>query len=88
VAALLVGSGLVTALPLFLFAYAARLLPYSTVGVLQFIGPSLQLACGVLLFHERFDGARAVGFVLIWLALAIYATDGLLRSRAASAARA
>jgi chloramphenicol-sensitive protein RarD len=88
VAALLVGSGLVTAVPLFLFAYAARLLPYSTVGVLQYIGPSLQLACGVWLFHERFDGARAVGFVLIWLALAIYATDGLLRSRAANAARA
>jgi chloramphenicol-sensitive protein RarD len=88
VALLLVGSGLVTAVPLFLFAYAARLLPYSTVGVQQYIGPSLQLACGVLLFHERFDGARAVGFVLIWLALAIYATDGLLRSRAANAARA
>jgi chloramphenicol-sensitive protein RarD len=88
VAALLVGSGLVTAVPLFLFAYAARLLPYSTVGVLQYIGPSLQLACGVLLFHERFDGARAVGFVLIWLALAIYAADGVLRSRTAHAARA
>jgi chloramphenicol-sensitive protein RarD len=88
VAALLVGSGLVTAVPLFLFAYAARLLPYSTVGVLQYIGPSLQLACGVLLFHERFDGARAVGFVLIWVALAIYATDGVLRSRAARAAHA
>jgi chloramphenicol-sensitive protein RarD len=88
VAALLVGSGLVTAVPLFLFAYAARLLPYSTVGVLQYIGPSLQLACGVWLFHERFDGARAAGFVLIWVALAIYATDGVLRSRAAQAARA
>jgi chloramphenicol-sensitive protein RarD len=88
VAALLVGSGLVTAVPLFLFAYAARLLPYSTVGVLQYIGPSLQLACGVWLFHERFDVARAAGFVLIWVALAIYATDGVLRSRAAQAARA
>ncbi len=88
VAALLVGSGLVTAVPLFLFAYAARLLPYSTVGVLQYIGPSLQLACGVWLFHERFDGARAAGFVLIWVALAIYAADGVLRSRAAQAARA
>jgi chloramphenicol-sensitive protein RarD len=88
VAALLVGSGVVTAVPLFLFAYAARLLPYSTVGVLQYIGPSLQLACGVWLFHERFDGARAVGFALIWLALAIYAVDGVLRSRAAQTAQA
>jgi chloramphenicol-sensitive protein RarD len=88
IAALLVGSGLVTAVPLFLFAYAARLLPYSTVGVLQYIGPSLQLACGVLVFQERFDGARALGFVLIWLALLIYAADGVIRSRAATAAPA
>jgi chloramphenicol-sensitive protein RarD len=81
-ATLLVGSGIVTAVPLFLFAYAARLLPYSTVGILQYIGPSGQLLCGVLVFHERFDGARAFGFVLIWLALAIYALDGLWRARA------
>ncbi len=80
--ALLIGMGLVSALPLFLFAFAARRLPYSTVGILQYIGPSLQLACGVLVFHERFDGARAVAFMLIWLALAIYAADGVWRSRA------
>ncbi len=82
VSALLIGMGLVSALPLFLFAFAARRLPYSTVGILQYIGPSLQLACGVLVFHERFDGARAVAFMLIWLALAIYAADGVWRSRA------
>jgi chloramphenicol-sensitive protein RarD len=82
VSALLMGMGLVSALPLFLFAFAARRLPYSTVGILQYIGPSLQLACGVLVFHERFDGARAVAFMLIWLALAIYAADGVWRSRA------
>ncbi len=85
---LLVGSGLVTAVPLFLFAYAARLLPYSTVGVLQYIGPSLQLLCGVLVFHERFDGARAAGFVLIWIALLIYAVDGVVRARLATPALA
>ncbi|HEY7996678.1 MAG TPA: hypothetical protein VIE14_07400, partial [Steroidobacteraceae bacterium] len=82
VSALLIGMGLVSALPLFLFAFAARRLPYSTVGILQYIGPSLQLACGVLVFHERFDGARAVAFMLIWLALGIYAVDGMWRSRA------
>jgi chloramphenicol-sensitive protein RarD len=85
---LLIGSGLVTAVPLFLFAYAARRLPYSTVGVLQYIGPSLQLVCGVWFFGERFDAARAAGFVLIWLALVVYALDGVLRARAANAARA
>jgi len=83
VTALLIGSGLVTAVPLFLFAYSARLLPYSTVGVLQYIGPTLQLLCGVLIFHERFGGARAAGFVVIWAALAIYAVDGIWRARLA-----
>jgi len=86
VAALLLGSGLVTAIPLFLFAYGARLLPYSTVGVLQYIAPSLQLLCGVVLYHESFGPARAAGFALIWAALLIYAVDGLWRAR--SAARA
>jgi chloramphenicol-sensitive protein RarD len=78
---LLVASGLVTALPLFLFAYGARRLPYSTVGVLQYIAPTLQLACGVLIFHEPFGRTRALGFALIWGALLIYAIDGLLRAR-------
>jgi chloramphenicol-sensitive protein RarD len=84
VAALLLGSGLVTAIPLFLFAYGARLLPYSTVGVLQYIAPSLQLLCGVVLYHESFGPARAAGFALIWAALLIYAVDGLWRARSAA----
>ena len=89
VAALLVASGLITAIPLFLFAYGARALPYSTVGVLQYIAPTLQLVCGVVLFGEGFDGALAAGFVLIWVALLIYAVDGLWRAHsAARAARA
>ena len=85
VALLLVGSGLATAVPLFLFAYGARALPYSTVGILQYIAPSLQLMCGVLLYHEHFGPATALGFALIWVALLIYAVDGLWRSRAVSA---
>jgi chloramphenicol-sensitive protein RarD len=86
IAALLVGSGVVTAVPLFLFAYGARALPYSTVGVLQYIGPSLQLLCGVLFFGERFDAPLALGFAMIWMALLIYAADGVWRARAARAA--
>jgi chloramphenicol-sensitive protein RarD len=84
VALLLAGCGLVTAVPLFLFAYSARLLPYSTVGVLQYIGPSLQLLCGVLILNESFAPKRALGFALIWLALLIYAVDGVWRARAAA----
>lgn len=79
--ALLVGSGLATALPLALFAYGARLIPYSTLGILQYIGPTLQFLIGVLVFGEPFPRARAIGFVLIWTALAVYAADGLWRSR-------
>jgi chloramphenicol-sensitive protein RarD len=81
IAALLLGSGPVTAIALFLFAYGARRLPYSTVGVLQYIAPTLQLACGVFVFHEHFGRVRAVGFALIWAALLIYAGEGLWLSR-------
>jgi chloramphenicol-sensitive protein RarD len=79
--ALLVGSGLVTALPLALFAYGARLIPYSTIGIVQYIGPTLQFLIGVFVFHEAFTAERAVGFVMIWAALAIYAADGAYRTR-------
>lgn len=82
--ALLVGSGIVTAVPLWLFAYGARLVPYSTVGVLQYIGPTIQFVIGVFVFRERFDAARAVGFGFIWAALALYAADGLRRRRLAT----
>ncbi|HEV2229220.1 MAG TPA: EamA family transporter RarD [Steroidobacteraceae bacterium] len=81
ITALLIGSGIFTAVPLFLFAYGARRLPYSTVGVLQYIGPSLQLLCGVLFYHESFEPARAAGFALLWAALILYAADGLWRAR-------
>jgi chloramphenicol-sensitive protein RarD len=88
---LLVGCGPMTAVPLFLFAFGARLIPYSTIGLLMYIAPSLQLLCGIFLYHEPFAGARAFGFVLIWLALVIYAADGVWRARRAlirTAARA
>lgn len=78
---LLIGSGPVTAIALFLFAYGTRRLPYSTVGVLQYIAPTLQFACGVLVLHEPFERTRAVGFMVIWAALLIFAGEGLRLSR-------
>jgi chloramphenicol-sensitive protein RarD len=78
---LLLAGGIVTSVPLFLFAYGARRVPYSTIGVIQFIAPSLQLICGLLVFHESFESARATGFVLIWIGLAIYAGNALWRAR-------
>jgi chloramphenicol-sensitive protein RarD len=80
--ALLIGTGPLTAITLFLYTYGTRLLPYSTVGVLQFITPTLQFACGVFALHEPFDGTRAIGFTAIWTALIIYAGEGWRLSRA------
>lgn len=84
--ALLVLSGLVTALPLVLFAYGARRIPLSLVGILQYLAPTLQLATGVLVFHESFTRVQAVGFSFIWAALLIYAGDSFWRARRATPA--
>jgi len=81
---LLVLGGPLTAIPLVLFAVGARRIPYSTVGLLQYIGPTIQLMLGVLVYHEPFSGPRFTGFAIIWLALAIYVVDGMWRSRALS----
>lgn len=81
---LLVFGGALTALPLIGFAYGARRIPYSLVGILQYISPTLQLLCGVLLLGEAFDRMQAIGFACIWLALIVYAVDGWRRSRASA----
>ncbi len=80
--ALLIVGGVLTAIPLIGFAYGARRIPYSLAGILQYISPTMQLMCGVFLLGETFDWQQAIGFGCIWLALAIYASDGLLRARA------
>jgi chloramphenicol-sensitive protein RarD len=72
---LLVGGPL-TALPLLLFAAGARRLPLATVGLLQYLSPTLQFLLGLWVFHEPFDAQRLAGFVLIWGALLIYTLDG------------
>ncbi|GAP35658.1 protein rarD [Piscinibacter sakaiensis] len=77
----LIGVGPVTAVPLLLFAAGARRVTMTTLGLLQYIGPSLQLLVGVGLLGERFGAERLPGFVLIWLALATYSVDGLRQAR-------
>ena len=79
--ALLVFSGVITSVPLVLFSFGARQVPYSTIGVLQFLAPSLQLVGGLVVFHESLQSARAAGFVLIWIGLFIYAVNALWRGR-------
>jgi len=76
---LLMAAGPVTAIPLLMFAYGARRIPLSLVGLLQYIGPSIQLLLGVWLYHEPFAGAKLIGFVMIWLGLAVYSGEALLR---------
>lgn len=82
---LLLAAGLVTAIPLSLFAYGARRIPYSTIGLIQYIGPSIQILLGIFLFREAFTRVQAVSYGLIWLALALYAFDGLRRRPGAAA---
>jgi chloramphenicol-sensitive protein RarD len=74
-------AGPVTAVPLLLFAAGARRIPLGTLGLLQYIGPTLQLLIGLWVFHEPFQAARALGFVLIWAALVLYSAEGLWMSR-------
>ena len=75
-------AGPFTAIPLLLFAAGARRIPMSTLGILQYISPSLQFALGVWVFHEAFEPARLAGFVLIWAALCVYSLEGWWAVRA------
>jgi chloramphenicol-sensitive protein RarD len=84
---LLLLAGVVTAVPLLLFAAAARRIPLTTVGLLQFITPVLQLLCGVLLLDEQMSRERWIGFAIVWVALLVLTVDSLFarpaRARAA-----
>lgn len=79
--ALLIGLGAVTSVPLILFALAARALPMVTLGLLQYITPSLQFLCGVLLFGEHLSAGRWASFLIIWAALALFVWDSLRGAR-------
>jgi chloramphenicol-sensitive protein RarD len=84
---LLVGSGVVTALPLLLFSAAARAIPLTTLGLLQYMAPTMQLLIGVLVYREPFDLTRLIGFSLIWIALILYTLEGFaMRKRLPSLA--
>ncbi len=78
---LLIFGGALTAIPLIAYADAVRRIPFSMVGLMQYIAPTIQLLCGVLIFGEPFGRERLFGFALIWIALAIFATEGVIRSR-------
>jgi chloramphenicol-sensitive protein RarD len=80
-ALLIISTGLVTALPLLLFAYAAQRLDLSTLGFAQFITPSIGFLIGHYIYGEPLDTARTICFILIWIALALFSWDMLYKAR-------
>lgn len=85
---LLLLGGPVTAIPLALFAWAARRVSMLAIGVMQYLAPTVQLLLGVWVFHEPFDGVRRMAFGLIWTALAVFTGEALWRYRHGAVAAA
>ena len=79
--ALMVGGGVVTAIPLLLFAGAATRVPLTTIGLLQYLTPTMQFLIGVLIYREPLPPARLVGFGLVWTALLVFWLEGYLADR-------
>lgn len=78
---MLILSGPATVIPLFCFGQAARMLPLSTLGFLQYLSPSLQFLVAVILFHEPLDASRAVAFSMVWVGLLIFTIDIVQQQR-------
>ncbi len=88
---LLAGTGIITSVPLLLFGFAAHRMPLSTLGIVQYLAPTLQLCIGIFVYGEAFPGKKMVGFVLVWCGLLIFATEGIvmrLKQKKACAATA
>jgi chloramphenicol-sensitive protein RarD len=79
--ALLILSGAVTTVPLVLFAVAAQRLPMATLGLMQYLAPTLQFLCGIIFFGERLSTGQTASFGLIWVGLILFATDSIAHAR-------
>jgi len=77
----LIGAGLVTTVPLLMFASAAKQIPLTLVGLLQYIAPTLQFLIGVFLYKEPFDVSQLIGFAIVWAALLIFAVENFIANR-------
>lgn len=80
-------AGVVTAIPLLLFSFAAKNIPLSTLGLLQYIAPTLQFIIGVFVYSEPFTHEGLIGFGVIWLALILFSIGGVYERRKALLAR-
>jgi len=78
---LLISTGLITAAPLLLFAAGARMVTMTTLGLLQYIAPTMQFSLGVLVYGEALTPERLIGFIIVWIALLIYSVEGVIRQR-------
>lgn len=76
---LLICGGIVTTLPLLGFSYSAKILHLSTLGILQYITPTIAFLLGVFVYHEYFSANMLITFILIWTGLIIYSTDGIFQ---------
>ena len=82
---LLIAAGAATAVPLLLFAAGVRRIPMTTLGILQYVAPTIQFLLGALLYHEPFGTPQLIGFGGVWLALAIYTIESVIAQRRATA---
>jgi chloramphenicol-sensitive protein RarD len=82
---LLAGAGIVTTIPLLMFASAARRIRLSLIGILQYISPTLQFLIGVLIFHEKFTFIQFIGYAIVWSALIIFGMESYFAYRSQSA---
>lgn len=78
---LLMSAGLVTALPLIFFGMATKVIPLSTIGIMQYLTPTIQMLMAVFLFEEQLEPVRWLGFVIIWISVALYIADVVLTRR-------
>jgi len=78
---LLTSTGLITTIPLLLFAYGARNVSLTTLGLLQYLAPTMQLLIGVHIYNEEFPQVRLVGFSLVWISFLVYSLEGVIYSR-------
>jgi chloramphenicol-sensitive protein RarD len=83
---LLIGGGAVTTIPLLMFASAARRIPLTMIGIMQYIAPTLQFLLGVFVYNEAFTITKLIGFSMVWIALIVFWVEGVLARRAQKAA--
>ncbi|KAF0730398.1 hypothetical protein Ae201684P_021843 [Aphanomyces euteiches] len=84
--AMLVLCGVVTVIPLLLFAHAAHLISFSLLGLLQYIGPIMTFVIGVVIYHESFATPKLIGFIIVWIGLLVYIIESFVFQRMAASA--